>query len=269
MKVLVTGSKGFIGQNFLKKFHELGYEVTSFDIKDNPKTRPIDLDLHGCDWVVHLGAISSTTETDVNKIMDLNLLWSIELFERCYELGVNMQWASSASVYGKRHERKPFKETDECIPINYYAKSKYLFEKYLETCCHNVTVQGFRYFNVYGPHEEHKGNQASPYTQFAKQAKENGVIKVFEGSEKFTRDFVHVDHVFDIQHKMMQKDYSNGIYNLGSGVSRSFLDVARDIALIYDAKIETIPFPERLKSHYQKYTCADMSITNNMVGNFI
>ena len=264
MKVMVTGSKGFIGQNFCKKFHELGYEVTSFDIKDNPKTRPIDLDLHGCDWVVHLGAISSTTEIDVNKIMDLNLLWSIELFERCSELCVNMQWASSASVYGKRHEFKPFKETDECRPINYYAKSKYLFEKYLETCNHNITVQGFRYFNVYGPHEDHKGNQASPYTQFAKQAKENGVIKVFDGSEKFKRDFVHVDQVFDIQHKMMRKELSlsSGIYNLGSGVARSFLDVARDVALMYDAKIETIPFPQHLKSHYQTYTCADMSSIN-------
>jgi len=262
MKVMVTGSKGFIGQNFCKKFYELGYEVTSFDIKDNPKTRPIDLDLYDCDWVVHLGAISSTTETDVNKIMDLNLLWSIELFERCSELGVNMQWASSASVYGKRHEFKPFKETDECRPINYYAKSKYLFEKYLETCNHNITVQGFRYFNVYGQHEDHKGSQASPYTQFMKQAKETGVIKVFDGSEKFKRDFVHVDQVFDIQHKMMRKELSSGIYNLGSGNTRSFLDVARDIALIYDAKIETIPFPQHLKSHYQTYTCADMSSIN-------
>lgn len=259
MKILVTGSKGFIGQNFCNKFYELGYHVSSFDIKDNPKTRPIDLDISGYDWVIHLGAISSTTETDVNKIMDMNLVWSIELLEHCKENKVNMQWASSASVYGRTALRNPFKETDKCRPLNHYAKSKYLFEKYVSTCDLNITVQGFRYFNVYGPHEEHKGKQASPYTQFAKQAKETGVIKVFEGSEKYIRDFVHVDTLFEVQHKMLNRDVS-GIFNLGSGTPRSFLDVARDVALFHNSKIETIPFPSELKSHYQTYTCADMNL---------
>jgi ADP-L-glycero-D-manno-heptose 6-epimerase len=259
MKILVTGSEGFIGQNFTRNFRGLGYEVTTFDIKNNPKARPIDLNISGYDWVIHLGAISSTTETDVNKIMDLNLLWSIELLEHCKEHKVNMQWASSASVYGNNKLRNPFKETDPCNPLNYYAKSKYLFEQYVNTCDLNINVQGFRYFNVYGPYEEHKGKQASPYTQFAKQAKESGAIKVFEGSEKYKRDFVHVDTLFEVQHKMLNRDVS-GIFNLGSGSTRSFLDVARDVALLYDAEIETIPFPRELKSHYQTYTCADMNL---------
>jgi ADP-L-glycero-D-manno-heptose 6-epimerase len=120
-----------------------------------------------------------------------------------------------------------------------------------------IIWQGFRYFNVYGPHEEHKGSQASPYYQFAKQARETGIVQVFEGSENYKRDFVHVDRVIEVHLKMLEKKKS-GIFNIGTNSPRSFLDVARDVALMYNARIETIPFPEHLRGCYQEYTNADM-----------
>lgn len=260
MKILVTGHKGFIGQNLCKAITEKGWRLSTFDIVDNPTFRPKDLDFTDVDVVVHLGAISSTTETDVRKIMDLNLSWSIEMLEECKIRNISMQFASSASVYGNRY-RRPMKEDDHCSPLNYYAMSKYLFEEYVNKQSRTNNVQIFRYFNVYGPNEEHKGSQASPYTQFAKQAKETGIIKVFEGSEKFMRDFVHVDRVVEVHINSIQSinEFSSGIYNIGSGYARSFLDVARDVALLYNASIETIPFPVHLKSHYQYYTEADLS----------
>lgn len=254
MRVFVTGAEGFIGQNFIRSLPD-DWIVSSYDLVDNPELRPQDLEIEGNDWVIHLGALSSTTETDVRRVMDLNLSWSIELAEECEKYGVNLQWASSASVYGNKY-LCPVNEENECNPLNLYAYSKYFFEEYMKNRDLNITWQGFRYFNVYGPHEDHKGSQASPYSQFVRQAKETGVIRVFEGSDNYVRDFIHVDRVIETHLRMMEKS-ETGIFNLGTGSSRSFLDVARDIALICDARIEIIPFPEHLKRHYQQYTNAD------------
>ena len=259
MRIFITGVEGFIGQNFIRSLPD-DWIVSSYDIKDNPNLRPRDLDIKGNDWVIHFGALSSTTETDAQKVMDLNLAWSIELAEECEKYGVNLQWSSSASVYGNKY-RFPVDEQLKCKPLNLYAQSKYLFEEYMKSVNHNIIWQGFRYFNVYGPYEDHKGSQASPYTQFAKQARETGVIKVFEGSENYKRDFIHVDRIIDLHHKML-KVKENGIFNMGTGSPRSFLDVARDVALFYNAKIEEIPFPDHLIDHYQKYTHANMDKLN-------
>lgn len=188
--------------------------------------------------------------------MDQNLSWSIELFEKCISSNVNFQWASSASVYGKRTmENGPFKVTDKCYPENPYAYSKFLLEQYITTRRPNIVWQGFRYFNVYGPHENHKRSQASPYTQFENQALTNGTINVFEGSENFFRDFIHVDEVIKKQLNIMEKPIS-GLFNVGTGEPKSFMQVAEEVASRYNAKIKVIPFPESLKSHYQTYTCA-------------
>lgn len=270
MKVLVTGHKGFIGQNMCKAIAKEGWDLATFDIVDDPTMRPKHLDYTDVDCVIHLGAISSTTETDVQKIMDLNLSWSIELFEECINRGINMQFASSASVYGQNKNGRLLGEDDVCYPANYYAMSKYMFEQYTQKRIYNnyaSVLQIFRYFNVYGPHEEHKGSQASPYTQFAKQAKETGVIKVFKGSNLFTRDFVHVDtvtaaHIAGIKGV---NSFSGGIYNVGSGNARSFLDVAKDIALLYNAEIQEIPFPEHIKQHYQYHTQANIKRLNDLL----
>jgi ADP-L-glycero-D-manno-heptose 6-epimerase len=188
---------------------------------DDYNIRPKDINIEGFDWVIHLGAISSTTETDIKKLLDFNLAWSIELLEECKKYSVNMQFASSASVYGLRTaDRGLFKTTDECKPANNYAMSKYLFEQYIKASSNiNITVQCFRYFNVYGDDEDHKGYQASPYAQFTEQAKQAGVIKIFEGSENCFRDFIPVQNVIDKYLNYLYLDAS-GIFNVGTGKTK-------------------------------------------------
>lgn len=265
MNILVTGSKGFIGQNMCSALSALNISFEVFDIQ-NSNIRPKNLHIKNYDWVLHLGAISSTTETDVRKIMDLNVSWTVELFEECKKYGTNLQWSSSASVYGKRNKTEgTFKESDTANPLNYYAMSKYLIEQYIEKSTYDIIVQGFRYFNVYGNYEEHKGSQASPIYQFTKQAKETGIIKIFKGSDVCLRDFVNVDTITDTHIKMLNIK-SSGVWNVGTGNVKSFLDVAQEIARNYGATIHKIDFPEHLKKHYQYYTCSDNTkITNTLI----
>ena len=259
MRVLLTGHKGFIGQNMYNFLAYKGYDIVTFDILDSPNTRPKDLPIERVDAVIHLGAISSTTELNIQKLMDLNLSWSIELLEQCNKHNILLQFASSASVYGNIYQH-PMNENLECAPLNNYAMTKYLFEKYVEKSKHSNVVQIFRYFNVYGPYEEHKGSQASPYYQFIKQAKTTGLIKIFEGSKHCIRDFVHVSYLVSTQEQMLNIKKS-GTWNIGSGICTSFYNLAKSISTLYNADITTIPFPENLLSHYQYYTCAD---TNNL-----
>lgn len=247
MKVLLTGYRGFIGKNFLEQMPS-SWEVNLHEWGDEFPN------VEGLDWVFHIGAISSTTETDIDKVMKQNLNFSIKLFESCILHNVNFQWSSSASVYGKCSK---FSEDSEAKPENLYAMSKYLFEQYvLKRNPRNIKYQGFRYFNVYGPHEEHKGNQASPIHQFSKQAKEDKVIKVFEGSDNFRRDFVHVDKIINT-HKRMTKSYECGVWNIGTGSTMSFRDIANIIAENTGAEVVEIPFPEHLVNHYQMFTEAN------------
>lgn len=264
MKILVTGHKGFIGKNMCKALRSNNIDFNAFDILDE-YVRPETLNIGTYDWVIHLGAISSTTETDIKKIMDLNVSWTVELFEECKKFNTNLQWASSASVYGKRDISEGlFKECDTCKPLNYYAMSKYLVEQYIEKSNYSNIVQGFRYFNVYGEYEDHKGSQASPIHQFTKQAKETGVIKIFEGSEHCLRDFVPVSTVVDAHIKML-KVMKSGVYNIGSGTTKSFLQIAQEIAAKYKADIQEITFPENLKKHYQYYSCSDNTKITNTI----
>lgn len=245
MKILVTGDKGFIGQNMVQRLLEKGHTITTFEWGEQLPT------IEGLDWVIHLGAISSTTEKDVEKVMLQNVDFSIWLINQCEQHSVNFQYSSSASVYGLNQE---FKEDSPVDPRTPYAWSKYLFERYIRSCKWSIIHQGFRYFNVFGPHEEHKGGQASPYCQFRRQAEEKGVIKVFENSENYLRDFIHVYDVLDFHEKFFEVKES-GVWNVGTGVASSFLDVAKK----FNALIEVIPMPEILKPSYQTYTCADLT----------
>jgi ADP-L-glycero-D-manno-heptose 6-epimerase len=256
MKVLVTGHHGFIGQNMVKHLMACGHEVESYKYDPN-KTLPR---VSGLDAVIHLGAISSTTEKDVNKILEQNLLFSIDLLSMCDALGVKFQYASSASVYGPGPD---FNESAAGQPRSPYAWSKYAFDQYVKAGNWKVPAQGFRYFNVYGDHEDHKGDQASPVTKFRKQARETGTIKVFKDSDKYYRDFVCVDDVCRVHEKFLTIDQS-GIWNVGTGSPRNFLQVAVTTAIKENSKIAEIEMPEELKSQYQRYTKADLTRLNEV-----
>jgi ADP-L-glycero-D-manno-heptose 6-epimerase len=249
MKILITGYKGFIGQNMVKALKDT-HELQLYELGDEPP------DFEGLDWCIHLGAISSTTERNVEKVMRQNHDFSCMILVSCQLNNVNLQYASSASVYGLNTD---FKETAPVDPRSPYAWSKYLFDRHVVlNKFENIVVQGFRYFNVYGAHEDHKGDQASPYHKFTQQAKNTGVIKLFEGSDQYLRDFVPVDTVCDVHQKFF-KVKETGIWNVGTGQAKSFELVAREIAEQYNARIEYIPMPESVKAQYQKYTCADLS----------
>lgn len=248
MKLLLTGHKGFIGSHLLNALST--HEVVTYEWGE--KLPVID---ESYDWILHIGANSSTTERDVDKIMSQNYDFSVDLFEQAKRHGINFQYSSSASVYGLNQE---FSENSPVDPKSPYAWTKYLFERYVEKNPGDIITQGFRYFNVYGPEgESHKGNQASPYYQFTEQAKTNKVIQVFEGSDNYLRDFVHVNTVVDVHQKFFSVKES-GVWNVGMGKPTSFRDIAVMIALKYNASVKEIPMPEHLASQYQKYTCADV-----------
>lgn len=226
------------------------HELSLYEWGDPPP------EFEGIDWCIHLGAISSTTERDVEKIMKQNHDFSCIVLMACQLHNVNLQYASSASVYGQLNT---FEEDGPVDPLSPYAWSKYLFDRHVvRQQFDNIYVQGFRYFNVYGSNEDHKGNQASPYYQFTKQAKETGVIKIFEGSENYYRDFVPVETIVDV-HKKFFDVKETGIWNIGTGKPKSFRQVAEEIAEQYSAQIIEIPFPEHLKNQYQHYTCANLT----------
>lgn len=258
MKILITGYKGFIGQHMLDALKDK-HEVKTFEWGE---TFP---SIGGLDWCIHLGAITSTTEKDVDKVLTQNYDFSCRLLDKCLTYNVNFQYASSAAVYG--NATSEFREDSKVNPVSPYAWSKYLFERYAEynlpRAKHiKLKVQGFRYFNVYGPqYEDHKFGQSSPHFSFMKQAQSSGVINLFEGSENFKRDFVPVCTVVDTHEKFFKVEES-GIWNIGTGQSTSFETVAKNIAHKYRARIEYIPMPETIKSQYQSYTCADITKLN-------
>ena len=252
MKILLTGYKGFIGSNMLNALQE--HNVTTFEWGETlPK-------IEGHDWVIHMGANSNTTERNIEKIMHQNVDFSVWLLNQCIKHGVDLQYSSSASVYGMRKEN--FKEDQPVDPRNPYAWTKYLFERHVSNLepksLKGIRIQGFRYFNVYGSNEDHKEGQASPYHTFAKQYRETGKIKLFENSENYLRDFVPVEKVCQT-HMDFFEIKESGVWNLGTGNPKSFLDVALSIAP--KEAIEYIPMPEKLRDSYQSYTCADMSKT--------
>ena len=250
MKIFLTGHGGFIGGHMLRALRH--HEITTWEWGDQP------FDIRGHDWVIHIGAISSTAESDINRLMTQNFEFSCGLLDQCIQHGVNMQFSSSASVYGLGSD---FRETAAPDPRNGYSWSKYLFERYAD---HNrsrahargVKVQIVRYFNVYGSGEEHKGSQASPFCQFAQQARDHGVIRVFENSGDYRRDFVPVETVTDYHVRFLDVN-QDGIFNIGTGRTQSFLDIARK----YGRPIQEIPMPGHLRASYQTYTCADMTRT--------
>ena len=255
MSVLITGAAGFIGSHLAKLYTS----PLCCDIRNDKMIQP--LNLIDCivtnppETIFHLGAVSSTTETDTALISKNNVTLSCELLEKCIDLKIPFIYASSASVYG--HGDHGFFESTRMTPLNYYAMSKAYFDSIvIQKIKDNpgAKIIGLRYFNVYGKNEDHKGDMASPVHKFLNQSTQDKEIKIFEGSADYLRDFVHIDDVITMTQKSV--DFPSGIYNVGTGIPRSFLDVATIIAGVTGAKITEIPFPEYLRGKYQKWTCS-------------
>ena len=184
--------------------------------------------------IIHQGAISSTTETNLDKIYEYNIeLQSMVIYDELAKHSIPVKYASSASVYGN--------QVGIINPLNYYALSKVTVDYWVEDNLDKFPlIQGFRYFNVYGDGEDHKGNQASPVSKFTKQIKETGKLKLFEGSENYLRDFICVD---DIVNLVLDNGKKSGIYDLGTSAPVSFQSVAEFCIKKYGGDIEYIPFP--------------------------
>ncbi|OUT92796.1 MAG: hypothetical protein CBB96_05630 [Gammaproteobacteria bacterium TMED36] len=258
MNILITGHKGFIGQNMMTFLKSKGHDVTGFEYYDNDDHFP---NLKGMHTVIHLGAETDTTCSDIKHILERNYDFSKRLYDECQDKHIMLQYASSASVYG---HNKNSTEDGAKEPLNYYATSKYLFDRYVESQSPISRVQGFRYFNVYGPHEDHKKDQASPISKFFHEAVWKHEIDIFEGSENFKRDFVFVGDICELHYRMLDVNES-GIWNAGTGVATSFEEIAIMIAEKYESNVNRIPMPDNLKNQYQEYTKANLNKLNSTV----
>ena len=280
--IIVTGGAGFIGSNIVKALNNIGYNdiLVVDNLKDGTKfVNLVDLeiadymdkedfiasivagdDFGDIDAVFHEGACSSTTEWDGKYMMDNNYQYSKELLHYCLERSIPFLYASSAATYGGRTENFIEQRQYE-QPLNVYGYSKFLFDQYVRTLLPQAESQicGFRYFNVYGPREGHKGSMASVAFHLNNQINAGENPKLFSGSEGFKRDFIYVGDVAEVNLWFWQNGHS-GIFNCGTGRAESFQAVA-DAVLDFHKKgqIEYIDFPEKLKGRYQAYTQADLS----------
>lgn len=305
--IIVTGGAGFIGSNIVKTLNAQGrtdiivvddlsdgrqfYNISDCDIADyldkNDFIHRVQIDdslLDDVDVVFHEGACSSTTEWDGKFMMENNYEYSKILLHACLEKGIPYLYASSASVYGGS---EVFKE-ERCHekPLNVYGYSKWQFDQYvrqLQRTYPNDTfpsqVVGFRYFNVYGPREKHKGSMASVAFHFNNQIKQNGICKLFGETSGYAageqhRDFVFVGDVVKVNLWFWKNPKQSGIFNLGTGKCQSFNAVADAVIKWHaekgkseksaHAKKEYIPFPEHLKGAYQSFTEADISLLRSV-----
>lgn len=287
--IIVTGGAGFIGSNIIKALNQRGRkdilvvddltdgtkfanfadcDIVDYLDKDDFLNRIQKRDSFGSDIeaIFHQGACSTTTEWNGRFMMQNNYEYSKELLNYCLERGVNFMYASSAAVYG---DGKVFKEERHLEkPLNVYGYSKFLFDQHVRRILPQAKSQiaGFRYFNVYGPNENHKGSMASVAYHLNQQLPKTGVVKLFEGCDGYgngeqRRDFVYVDDVVSVNLWFMDNPTKSGIFNVGTGASQSFNDVAKAVLAWHQkGTLEYIPFPEHLKGRYQSFTEADISL---------
>ena len=304
MKIVVTGAAGFIGSNLIKGLNARGIDdiIAVDDLTEGDKFRNL-ADLQIADYVdaddfyelfaegaygkveavFHEGACSDTMQPDGKYMMDNNYTLSCELFQSCQEQGTRLLYASSAATYGGSDT---FRESPEFErPLNVYGYSKLLFDQRLRrelgAKFERATSQvaGFRYFNVYGPREQHKGRMASVAFHQFNQFKADGKVKLFGdyggyGPGGQMRDFVFIDDVVAVNLWFLDNPDQSGIFNLGTGRAQPFNDVA--IAVVntlrqadnaaplsleeaaYGSLIDYISFPPALVGKYQSYTQADL-----------
>ena len=253
MKVLLTGHKGFIGSNLLTKLKELGHYVYCLEKDGNYEELALEQMIERCDVIFHVGAISDTTLQDANEMLYYNYTLSKRIFDLARKHNIKVVYSSSAANYG----------SGDGIPNNIYGWSKLLAEEYgLKTCERFVAL---RYFNVYGPQEQHKGNMASVAYHLHNQLKESDEIKLFEGSDGYDdgeqrRDFIYVEDVVKVNLWFLKNKNISGIFNLGTGKSQTFNEIAEAVIdWNKKGKVKYIKFPENLKEAYQSFTEANIS----------
>ena len=305
MRVVVTGAAGFIGSNIVKGLNARGIDdiIAVDDLTQGDKFRNL-ADLRIADYVdadlfydlfaeggfgkveavFHEGACSDTMETDGKYMMDNNYTLSVGLFNACRQRGVRLLYASSAATYGGSDTFRESPEFEK--PLNVYGYSKLLFDQRLrreigdkfQDATHQVV--GFRYFNVYGPREQHKGRMASVAFHQFNQFRAEGKVKLFGDYGGYAageqqRDFVFVDDVVAVNLWFFDHPRQSGLFNLGSGRAQPFNDVAlatvnamraaqgapaMDLpAAVAQGLIEYVPFPDALRGKYQCYTQADLT----------
>ena len=285
--IIITGGAGFIGSNLVAGLNNMGHTeiLVVDDLTDGRKCLNLaDLSIadyldkadlfdylnlaepNSIEAIFHLGACSATTEWNGQFLMKNNYEFSKNLFHWCQDNLVPFIYASSASVYGLGE--RGFSEKSVCEdPINAYAFSKLMFDRYVFSQNRALTSQvvGLRYFNVYGPRENHKDNMVSPAYSFFHQIKNNGISKIFESSHGYSdgdheRDFVYVGDCVKVNLWFLKKPKKSGLFNVGTGCAASFNQVCQEIInYVGYGSISYIPFPEHLKKHYQSYTQADIS----------
>ena len=285
--IVITGGAGFIGSNLINSLNRQGIDdiLVVDDLLDG--TKFVNLaDQRIADYMdkdvflkkvtegvfnekvtalIHLGACSSTTEWDGEFVMRNNYEYSKSMLRYCQQNGIQFIYASSASVYGTGETFVEDLKYEK--PINMYAYSKFLFDQYVRRRFDSFDSQvvGLRYFNVYGPREQHKGTMSSVAFHFNNQIKTDGICRLFTGIEGYEnggqlRDFVYVGDAVDVKLWFLDNPDISGIYNLGTGNAQSFNDVAQAVVDWHGkGKIEYIPFPDHLKGRYQSYTQADIS----------
>ena len=299
-RIVVTGAAGFIGSNIVQGLNARGITdiVAVDDLKQGDKFRNL-ADLQISDYVdandfydrfsagrygkveaiFHEGACSDTMESDGAYMMRNNFSLSCQLFDACQAQGTRLLYASSAAVYGGSDTFKEQPEYEK--PLNVYGYSKLLFDHWVRRqtamwTTQKTQVTGFRYFNVYGPREQHKGRMASVAFHQFNQFQADGVVKLFGSYDGYAageqkRDFVYVDDVVAVNLWFFDHPEKSGVFNLGTGRAQPFNDVALAVVqgltgqtpsldqIVEREAIAYIDFPDALKGKYQSYTQADLS----------
>ncbi|CBV40894.1 ADP-glyceromanno-heptose 6-epimerase [Halomonas elongata] len=289
--IVVTGGAGFIGSNLVKALNERGRDdiLVVDDLRDGTKfinladctlgdyldkddflarvraaLRGEPTHLPPIEAIFHEGACSDTTEWDGRFMLENNFEYSKELLHFCQLKGIPFLYASSAATYGGSEVFREEPEHEK--PLNVYGYSKLLFDQYVRARHHEFESQvvGFRYFNVYGPREQHKGKMASVAYHHHTQISAGEDLKLFGAWDGFeagmqSRDFIYVGDVVDVNLWFLDNPEASGIFNLGTGRAEPFKAIGEAVIDYYGrGRIEYIDFPENLKGRYQSYTRADI-----------
>ncbi|MCK0744794.1 ADP-glyceromanno-heptose 6-epimerase [Chromohalobacter nigrandesensis] len=290
--IVVTGGAGFIGANLVKALNARGHEdvLVVDDLSDGTKfvnladctlgdyldkddfLARVKAELRGepsalppIEAIFHEGACSDTTEWDGKFMLENNFEYSKALLHFCQHKRIPFLYASSAATYGGSEVFVEAPEHEK--PLNVYGYSKLLFDQYVRVHWEEFDAQvvGFRYFNVYGPREQHKGKMASVAYHHHNQVKRGENPKLFGAWEGYeagmqSRDFIYVGDVVDVNLWCLDNPEVSGIFNLGTGRAEPFKAIAETVIDYYQTgKIDYIAFPEELKGRYQSYTRADIS----------